>query len=181
MRKSSACRSIWWCTRARGEVTEALVAGKLDLGFMPVDDERKKVVDFAPNYALGESTYMVAPGSKIKTIAEVDQAGVRVLGVENTTTIRAVRRLLKHATVMGSKGSSEIPDLVRSGQVDAVALGRDSARGFRRRNTGRARVGRSFLGSRHRTGRAEEQAVRARLRDRMDRAGKGRRQRAARV
>ena len=73
---------------------------------------------------------MVAPGSKIKTIAEVDQAGVRVLGVENTTTIRAVRRMLKHATVTGSKGSSEIPDLVRSGQVDAVALGRDSLEDF---------------------------------------------------
>lgn len=113
-----------------GEVTEALVAGKLDLGFMPVDDERKKVVDFAPNYSLGESTYMVAPGSTIKTLAEIDQPGVRVVGVENTTTIRAVRRTLKQATVTGSKGSNEIPDLVRSGQVDAVALGRDSLEDF---------------------------------------------------
>jgi polar amino acid transport system substrate-binding protein len=73
---------------------------------------------------------MVAPGSKIKTIAEVDQTGVRVLGVENTTTIRAARRMLKNATVTGSKGSTEIPDLVRSGKVDAVALGRDSLDDF---------------------------------------------------
>jgi polar amino acid transport system substrate-binding protein len=113
-----------------GDVTEALVAGRLDVGFMPVDEERKKVVDFAPDYALGESTYLVAPGSRIETIAEVDQPGVRVIGVENTTTIRAVRRMLKHAIVTGSKGSSEIPDLVRSGQVDAVALGRDSLEDF---------------------------------------------------
>ena len=113
-----------------GEVTDALAAGKLDVGFMPVDEDRKKIVAFAPNYALGESTYMVAPGSKIKTIAEVDQTGVRVLGVENTTTIRAARRMLKNATVTGSKGSTEIPDLVRSGQVDAVALGRDSLDDF---------------------------------------------------
>jgi polar amino acid transport system substrate-binding protein len=113
-----------------GEITQALVAGKLDVGFMPVDDERKQMLGIGTNYALGESTYLVAPGSKIKSIAEIDQAGVRVLGVENTTTIRAARRTLKHATVTGSKGSVGILELVRDGKVDAVALGRDTLEDF---------------------------------------------------
>lgn len=122
-----------------GEVTEALSAGKIDVGFMPVDEDRKKVVDFGTNYALGESTYLVAPGSSIRTLEEVDRPGVRVLGVENTTTIRAARRTLKAATVTGTKGSNEIVDLVRGGQVDAVALGRDSLDEFAKQLPG-ARV-----------------------------------------
>lgn len=113
-----------------GEVTEALAAGRIDIGFMPVDEERKKILAIGPNYALGESTYLIAPGSNIRTIEEVDRPGVRVVGVENTTTIRAARRMLKHATVAGTKGSMEIPDLVKSGQADAVALGRDSLEDF---------------------------------------------------
>jgi polar amino acid transport system substrate-binding protein len=113
-----------------GEITEALVAGKLDVGFMPVDEERKQMLGIGTNYALGESTYLVAPGSKIKSIAEIDQAGVRVLGVENTTTIRAARRTLKHATVTGNKGSLGIVELMRDGKIDAVALGRDTLEDF---------------------------------------------------
>ncbi|MGE0752017.1 MAG: transporter substrate-binding domain-containing protein [Variibacter sp.] len=113
-----------------GEITEALVAGKLDVGFMPVDEERKTMLGIGTNYALGESTYLVAPGSKIKSIAEVDQPGVRVLGVENTTTIRAARRTLKHATVTGNKGSLGLVELVRDGKIDAVALGRDTLEDF---------------------------------------------------
>ncbi len=113
-----------------GEITEALAAGRLDVGFMPVDEERKRMLGIGTNYALGESTYLVAPGSAITTIAEVDRPGVRVLGVENTTTIRAARRMLKRATVSGSKGSDGIVGRVKAGEVDAVALGRDTLEDF---------------------------------------------------
>jgi polar amino acid transport system substrate-binding protein len=34
--------------------------------FAPVDEERKKLVDFGPNYFLGDSTYLVQPGSNIE-------------------------------------------------------------------------------------------------------------------
>jgi polar amino acid transport system substrate-binding protein len=55
---------------------------------------------------------------------------VRVLGVENTTTIRAARRMLKQATVSGSKGSDGIVARVKAGEIDAVALGRDTLEDF---------------------------------------------------
>lgn len=113
-----------------GEITNAVASGAWDVGFMPVDDDRKKILAFGPNYSLGESTYLVAPGSAIKTIEEVDRPGVRVVGVENTTTIRAARRQLKQATVTGTKGSIEILDLLKTGKADAVALGRDSLEDF---------------------------------------------------
>ena len=72
-----------------GLVTDALAAAEIDVSFMPVDDERKKRIDFGPDYCLVESTYMVTGPSGIKTLAEVDQPHVRVVGIANTTTIRA--------------------------------------------------------------------------------------------
>src|ERR1044071_6360420 len=53
-----------------GELVDALEAGRIDLSFMPVDDERKKRVDFGPVYFEVESTYMVTGASGIKTVAE---------------------------------------------------------------------------------------------------------------
>lgn len=113
-----------------GEITEAAASGAWDVGFMPVDAERKKKVAFGPDYALGESTYLVGPGSPIRTLADVDKPGVRVVGVENTTTIRAARRTLKHASVTGTRGSAETFELLQAGKVEAIALGRDSLEDF---------------------------------------------------
>jgi polar amino acid transport system substrate-binding protein len=111
-----------------GEVTEALAAEAIDVAFMPVDDDRKRTVAFGPDYALGTSTYLVPNGSTIASIGEVDRAGTRVGGVEATTTIRAARRSLSRAEVTGTTGAHELLALLRAGELDAVALGRDSLR-----------------------------------------------------
>jgi len=113
-----------------GEVIKAADGGTWDVTFVPVDEDRKKIVDFGPNYSLGESTYLVSAASNIKTMADVDKPGVRIVGVDNTTTIRASRRITKNATVTGTKGLDEAIQLFREGKVDAVALGRDSLEDF---------------------------------------------------
>jgi hypothetical protein len=46
--------------------------------------ERKKRLEFGPAYCLVESTYMVTATSGIRTLAEVDRPGVRVVGIANT-------------------------------------------------------------------------------------------------
>jgi polar amino acid transport system substrate-binding protein len=48
---------------------------------MPVDEERKKAVAFGNAYHLLQSTYLVAPGSAIKTLADAIAAGVRIASV----------------------------------------------------------------------------------------------------
>ena len=45
-----------------GELTAAGPRGEWDVAFIPVDDERAKVVDFGPAYYLFESTYLVRAG-----------------------------------------------------------------------------------------------------------------------
>jgi polar amino acid transport system substrate-binding protein len=108
-----------------GEVTVALAAEAIDVAFMPVDEERRRTVAFGPNYALGTSSYLVPPGSPITSIDEVDRAGTRIGGVEATTTIRAARRSLSRADVIGTTGADELLTQLRAGELDAVALGRD--------------------------------------------------------
>ena len=109
-----------------GEITDALGSGTIDAAFMPVDDERKKRVEFGPAYALAQNTYLVRAGSSIKSIAEVDRAGVKVIGIAGTTTIRTSGRLLKHTTVTPVRGIEDAMAMIGAGEADAFALTRDS-------------------------------------------------------
>ena len=109
-----------------GEVTDALGAGRIDAAFMPVDDERKKRVDFGPDYAVGDNTYLIRAGSDIKTIAEVDRSGIRVIGISGTTTIRTSGRLLKNTKIAAVRSVEEAMDMIATGKADAFALTRDS-------------------------------------------------------
>jgi polar amino acid transport system substrate-binding protein len=111
-----------------GEIIETASSGSWDVSFAPVDAERKKLVDFGPNYFLGESTYMVPAGSPITSIEEVDRKGVRVLGVENTATIRSARKSLKNTSAIGLHGLDEALGRFTKGEVDALALGKVSLR-----------------------------------------------------
>jgi len=113
-----------------GEVTAAGPRGEWDVAFMPADAERAKVVDFGAAYYLSTSTYLVPAGSPIRTLAEVDRPGVRVAGVEGTTTWRSAVRSLKNTPVKTYRSADELFEAVRSGNADAVALGRESLGGF---------------------------------------------------
>jgi polar amino acid transport system substrate-binding protein len=109
-----------------GLVTDATESGAIDVAFMPVDEERTKRVDFGPAYYLIESTYMVTGASGIRTVAEVDRQHVRVVGIANTTTIRAASRSLKNTSINAANSVDEAVGMLRNGKADAFALSRDS-------------------------------------------------------
>ena len=109
-----------------GLVTDATESGAIDVSFMPVDEERKKRLAFGPPYIMIESTYLATGASGIKTVAEVDRAGIRVVGIANTTTIRAAGRTLKNTTIAPATSVDEAVALLREGKADVFALSRDS-------------------------------------------------------
>jgi polar amino acid transport system substrate-binding protein len=109
-----------------GELVDALEVGRIDVSFMPVDDERKARIAFGPVYFQVESTYMVTQASGIRTVGEVDRAGVRVVGIANTTTIRAAGRTLKNTTIKAVQSVGEAIEMMTGGKADAFALSRDS-------------------------------------------------------
>jgi polar amino acid transport system substrate-binding protein len=109
-----------------GLATDATASGAVDVSFMPVDEERKKRLSFGPNYILIESTYMATAASGAQTVAEVDRAGMRVIGIANTTTIRAAARTLKNTTISPVTSVDDAVAALRDGKADAFALSRDS-------------------------------------------------------
>lgn len=109
-----------------GALTDAAASGAWDVAFIPVDAERRKKVDFGSAHIVLQSTYLVGPGSPIQTLTDVDKAGVRVAGVENTATARAAAASLKTVTMTLVKNADALFELLRSGQADAIALSRES-------------------------------------------------------
>ena len=109
-----------------GEIIAATDRGAWDVTFVPVDDERKKTVDFGSPYHLLQSTYLVAPGSPIKSLDEVNRPGVRIAGVEGTATFRASSRFAPRAMPVSVKGPDEAVGLMRAGKADAIALSRET-------------------------------------------------------
>src|SRR5262249_41611248 len=77
---------------ASGEIQNSADANRWDVTFMPVDEERKKFVDFGNAYHLLQSTYLVAPGAKITKIDEANEPSVRIGGVADTPTFRTPQR-----------------------------------------------------------------------------------------
>jgi polar amino acid transport system substrate-binding protein len=75
-------------------------SGAWDVTFLPIDPEREKVVDFGPAYFVTESTYLVPPGSTIRSIAEVDRPGVRVAARIKSTQAAHLSKSLKNATLL---------------------------------------------------------------------------------
>src|SRR5262245_25274307 len=73
---------------ASGEIQDSAASGKWDVTFMPVDEERKKFVDFGNAYHLLQSTYLVAPGARLANVDDANAPGVRIGGVANTATFR---------------------------------------------------------------------------------------------
>jgi polar amino acid transport system substrate-binding protein len=78
--------------RNSGEITAAASSNAWDISFMPQDAEREKFVDVGPAYVVYESAYLVRAGSDIRNVADVDREGIRVGGVEGTSTSRTVAR-----------------------------------------------------------------------------------------
>lgn len=108
-----------------GQITDAASAGEWDVTFLPQDAERMKKMAFGPAYEVADATYIVKPGSTIRSFRELDQPGIRVAAVNNTTTMRGAIAHLKHAKVTGYQTYDEIFGLLKIGAIDAFALSRD--------------------------------------------------------
>jgi polar amino acid transport system substrate-binding protein len=108
-----------------GQITDAASKGTWDVTFLPKDPERETKMSFGPVYEVADATYIVKSGSSITNFQTLDQPGVKVAAVNNTTTMRGAMAHLKNAKVTGYQAYNEIFGLLKSGEVDAFALSRD--------------------------------------------------------
>ena len=108
-----------------GQITDAASSGTWDVTFLPKDPEREAKMSFGPIYEVADATYIVKPNSTVTDFQGLDQAGVKVAAVNNTTTMRGAIAHLKNAKVTGYQTYDEIFGLLKGGEVDAFALSRD--------------------------------------------------------
>ena len=107
-----------------GQIVDAASKGTWDVTFLPKDPEREAMMSFGPIYEVTEATYIVKAGSPATNFATLDQPGVKVAAVNNTTTMRGAIAHLKNAKVTGYQTYGEIFALLKNGEVDAFALSR---------------------------------------------------------
>src|SRR5215470_5350302 len=108
-----------------GQIVDAIGRNSWDVTFLPKDPEREGRMSFGPIYEVADATYIVKAGSSAKDFATLDQPGVKVAAVNNTTTMRGAIAHLKNAKVTGYQTYDEIFNLLKNGEVDAFALSRD--------------------------------------------------------
>src|ERR1039458_8866892 len=113
-----------------GEIQNSAADNKWDVAFLPVDEERKKFVDFGNAYHLLQSTYLVGPSAKIASVAAANTAGVRIGGVANTATFRTSNKTAPNATHVSFDKTDAAVAALRDGQVDALAFSRESLTGL---------------------------------------------------
>ena len=163
----------WVAYLGTGEIQASASSGAWDVAFAPVDDERKKLMEFGNAYHLLQSTYLVAPGSKIMSVPEANAAGVRIAGVRDTATLRASMRTAPNATHIALPGVDAAIELVKDGKADAIPLQPGVARRRRGQASGLARARRRLSQLDDGDRGAEGQACGARLRERIHRGGEG--------
>jgi polar amino acid transport system substrate-binding protein len=108
-----------------GQIVDAVGKGAWDVTFLPKDPEREGRMSFGPIYEVADATYIVKAGSTVKDFATLDQPGVKVAAVNDTTTMRGAIAHLKNAKVTGYQTYDDIFNLLKNGEIDAFALSRD--------------------------------------------------------
>jgi polar amino acid transport system substrate-binding protein len=115
---------------ASGEIQNSAADDKWDVAFLPVDDERKKFVDFGNAYHLLQSTFLVAPGARIASVADANAKGVGIGGVANTATFRAAMKATPNATHVEFAKVDAAAAAMLEGHIAAIALSRESLGGL---------------------------------------------------
>lgn len=119
-----------------GQIVDAVSTGAWDVSFLPKDREREARMSFGPSYEVTDATYIVKAGSLATNFATLDQPGVKVAAVNNTTTMRGAIAHLKSARVTGYQTYDEIFALLKKGEIDAFALSREQLNAIARKIPG---------------------------------------------
>lgn len=104
-----------------GQAADAVANGAWDVVFIAAGPERGEAIDFSPPYVQIEATYLVAPGSPIQAVDQVDRPGVRIGVGAKTAYELYLTRTLKNAELIRVKSNADAIKLMEQKQIDAVA------------------------------------------------------------
>jgi len=133
--------------QASGEIQNSAADNRWDVAFLPVDEERKKFVDFGNAYHLLQSTFLAAPGSKINSVKDANAKGIGIGGVANTATFRAAMKATPNATHIEFAKVDAAVTAMQERKIEAIALSRESLSGLVGKIAGSRILDDAFLNS----------------------------------
>ena len=104
-----------------GAVADAAKSGAWDVAFIGAEPQRASEIDFTAAYVEIEATYLVPPGSPLKTIADVDRKGVRIAVSDRSAYELWLTRNIKNAELVRIKGADDVFKQFVSDKMDALA------------------------------------------------------------
>jgi polar amino acid transport system substrate-binding protein len=104
-----------------GALADGVRDGKCDVGFLGAEPQRANEIAFTKAYLEIPVTYLVPPGSKIRSLADVDREGVRIAVSARSAYDLYLSRTLKHAKLVRDEGLDASYDLFLKEKLDALA------------------------------------------------------------
>ncbi|MDX1374735.1 MAG: transporter substrate-binding domain-containing protein [Burkholderiales bacterium] len=102
-----------------GKLADAVA--EWDVGLIGAEPARAKEIAFSAAYLEIESTYLVPPGSKIRSVEEIDREGVRIAVYGKSAYGLYLARSIKHAELVNAEGLDASWELFVSRKLDALA------------------------------------------------------------
>ncbi|MBM4264744.1 MAG: transporter substrate-binding domain-containing protein [Deltaproteobacteria bacterium] len=104
-----------------GQMVAALKSGAWDVAFLAAEPGRAGDVGFTAPHLIIEGTYLVPPGSPIKTVAEVDRDGIRIGVAAGSAYDLFLTRNIKHAQFVRAADTDSTFQLILDKKVEVVA------------------------------------------------------------
>jgi len=104
-----------------GVLADAAGTDTWDIGLIGADPLRSEKTAFTAAYCEIEATYMVPPGSRLKTIADVDKPGVTICVSARSAYDLWLERNIRHATLIRADGLGGAFDKYLAENIDALA------------------------------------------------------------
>jgi polar amino acid transport system substrate-binding protein len=104
-----------------GKLADGVKTGAWDVAFLGAEPQRAGEIAFTAAYLEIPATYLVPAGSPIRSLAEVDRAGVRIAVSDKSAYELYLSRTIKHATLMRTQGIDASYDLFVKERLEALA------------------------------------------------------------
>lgn len=104
-----------------GELADAAADNTWDIGLIGAEPARAERIAFTSAYVEIEATYMVPPGSAIRSLEEVDRPGVRIALAARSAYDLWLTRHIRHATLVRAEGFDATFDMFVSDKLEAMA------------------------------------------------------------
>lgn len=104
-----------------GKMADAAATGAWDVAFLGAEPQRAGEIAFTAAYLEIPSTYLVPAGSTLRSIADVDRAGVKIAVAAKAAYDLWLSRNIKHATLVRAEGIDASYDIFVSQRLDALS------------------------------------------------------------